>query len=126
MAKAKVRKSRDREERIVMEIIVDAYGPEEQAMGWYYYLEDKLQFPFTAVCSGKRAISPLQIKDEVDVLRMAPEDECEKEMFIMIRWEKDGLAVPLSQLTPINSSDEQTKQAVEDWHYWVQMGYEFG
>lgn len=26
------------EERIEMEIIVDAYGPEEQAMGWYYYL----------------------------------------------------------------------------------------
>ncbi len=42
------RSSRDeeREERIHNEIIVDAYGPEEQAMGWYYYLEDKLCFPF--------------------------------------------------------------------------------
>jgi hypothetical protein len=106
--------------------IVDAYGPEEQAMGWYYYLEEKLQFPFTAVCSAKRAISPLQIKDEVDVLGMAPEDECENEMFVTIRWERDGLAVPLSQLTPIKSTDEQTKQAAEDWHYWVQMGYQFG
>ena len=27
-----------------MEVIVDAYGPEEQAMGGYYYLEEKLQF----------------------------------------------------------------------------------
>ena len=126
MAKGKLRKNKDREERIVMEIIVDAYGPEEQAMGWYYYLEEKLQFPFTAVCSAKRAISPLQIKDEVDVLGMAPEDECENEMFVTIRWEGDGLAVPLSQLIPINSTDEQTKQAVEDWRYWVQMGYEFG
>jgi hypothetical protein len=26
----------EREQRITMEIIVDAYGPEEQAMGWYY------------------------------------------------------------------------------------------
>ncbi|MEW6667923.1 MAG: calcium-binding protein [Thermodesulfobacteriota bacterium] len=95
-------------------------------MGWYYYLEDKLQFPFTAVCSAKRAISPLKIKDEVEVLGMAPEDECEKEMYVTIRWERDGLAVPLSQLTPIPSTDKQTKQAVEDWHYWVQMGYEFG
>ena len=25
----------EREERISMEIVVDAYGPEEQAMGWY-------------------------------------------------------------------------------------------
>ena len=126
MAKGKLRKNKDREERIVMEVIVDAYGPEEQAMGWYYYLEEKLQFPFPGVCSAKRAISPLQIKDEVDVLGMAPEDECENEMFVTIRWERDGLAVPLSQLTPIKSTDEQTKQAVEDWHYWVQMGYEFG
>ena len=109
-----------------MEIIVDAYGPEEQAMGWYYYLDDKLQFPFTAICSAKRAISPLQLGDEVDILRMAPEEECEREMFVMTRWEKDGLAVPLSQLTPIDTTDKQTRQAVEDWHYWVQMGYLLG
>ena len=32
--------------RIRDEFIVDAYGPEEQAMGWYYYLEDRLQFFF--------------------------------------------------------------------------------
>ena len=83
-----------------MEIVVDAYGPEEQAMGWYYYLEEKLQFPFTAVCKVKRAISPLQVQDEVDVIGMAPEEECEKEMFVTVRWERDGLAVPLSQLTP--------------------------
>ena len=126
MAKAKLRQNKDREERITMEIIVDAYGPEEQAMGWYYYLEEKLQFPFTAICSAKRAISPLHVKDEVDVIGMAPEEECEKEMFVTIRWEKGGLAVPLSQLTAISSTSEQIKQAVEDWHYWVQMGYEFG
>lgn len=126
MAKAKPRQNKDREKRIEMEIIVDSYGPEEQAMGWYYYLEEKLQFPFTAVCSAKRAISPLQVKDEVEVLGMAPEEECEKEMFVRIRWEKDGLAVPLSQLIAIKSTDGQTKQATEDWHYWVQMGYEFG
>ena len=48
----KLRETKDktREERISMEIIVDANGPEEQAMGWYYYLEEKLQFPFTALC----------------------------------------------------------------------------
>lgn len=126
MAKGKLKEDKDREERITMEIVVDAYGPEEQAMGWYYYLEDKLQFPFTAICSAKRAISPLRVKDEVEVIGMAPEEECEKEMFVMIRREKDGLAVPLSQLTVIRSTDKQTKQAVEDWHYWVQMGYMFG
>lgn len=65
------------------------------------------------------------MKDEVDIIGMPSEDECEHEMFITIRWEEDGLAVPLSQLRPINAADERTKQAVEDWHYWVKMGYEF-
>ena len=126
MAKTKPRKNNDRENRITMEIVVDAYGPEEQAMGWYSYLEEKLQFPFTAVCNVKRAISPLHLRDEVDVIGMAPEEECEKEMLVTVRWERDGLAVPLSQLTPINATAKQTKEAVKDWHYWVQMGYQFG
>jgi hypothetical protein len=126
MAKAKSRKNKEREERIAMEIIVDAYGPEEQSMGWYYYLQGTLRFPFTAVCCAKRAISPLKVKDEVDVLRMAPAEECEKKMFVMIRWEKDSLAVPLSQLSVTHPAGQQTRQAVEDWHYWVEMGYEFG
>ena len=126
MAKKKSSRNDDREERIAMEIIVDAYGAEEQAMGWYYYLESTLRFPFTAICNSKRAISPLLVKDEVDVIGMAPEEECENEMFVTIRWERDGLAVPLSQLTPISETDAETRLAVEDWHYWVQMGYQFG
>lgn len=89
MTKTKFKRNKDREERIEMEIIVDAYGPEEQAMGWYYYLEEKLLFPFTAICNSKRAISPLRLKDEVDVIGMAPEDECEREIFVMIPWGKD-------------------------------------
>lgn len=126
MVKKKPTQDNDREERITMEIIVDAYGPEEQAMGWFYYLEEMLQFPFKAVCNSKRAISPLLVKDEVDVIGMGPEEECENEMFVTIRWQKDGLAVPLIQLTPVSNATTKTKQAVEDWHYWVQMGYHFG
>ena len=108
-----------------MEIVVDAYDAQERAMGWYYFLHDRLQFPFTATCIRSRAISPLQVKDEVDVIDMPGEEECEHEMFVTIRWERHGLAVPLAQLKPITHTDEETKQAVGDWHYWVQMGYEF-
>jgi len=68
---------------------------------------------------AKRGISPLRVKDEVEVIGMPGEDECEREMFVTIRWEKEGLAVPLSQLKPIAATDNQTQQAVEDWHYWV-------
>ena len=113
-----------REDRISMEIIVDAYGPEEQATGWYYYLEEKLEFPFTATCIAERTTSPLGKGDEVEVLEMASEDECRHEMFVGIRWERRPLAVPLSQLKPITHTDKETKEAVADWHYWVGQGYE--
>jgi hypothetical protein len=113
----------EREERIVMEIIVDAYGPEEQAMGWYYYLDDHLQFPFLARCISRRVTSPLRIGDEVDVVGMAPEEECQHEMFVLIPWDRDTLAVSLAQLEVLHA-DKETHQAVADWHYWLAQGYE--
>ena len=115
-------KDEAREERIAMEIIVDAYGPEEQAMGWYNYLSDTLQFPFTARCTAHRAISPLEPGDEVEVLGIAPDEECEHDMFVFIRWQPRQLAVPLMQLEGIQV-DEETQQTIEDWHYWVNRGY---
>jgi hypothetical protein len=87
---SKVRKDKDREYRISMEIVVDAYGPEEQAMGWYYYLDDTLSFPFLTKCITKRAISPLRIGDEVEVIGMAPEEECEHEVLCCSTLIKKG------------------------------------
>ena len=121
----KVKKNKLREKRIIDEIIVDAFGAEEQAMGWYYYLKETITFPFYAKCITKRAISPLRVGDEVEPYAMAPEQECKHELFVMMRWEKDGLAVPLSQLEVIDGTNE-TKEAVLDWHYWVKRGYSFG
>jgi hypothetical protein len=113
----------EREERITMEIVVDAHDAEEQALGWYYYLEDKLSFPFLAQCIAVRATSPLQVGDEVEIVGMPPEAECEHEMFVLTRWERGTLAIPLSQLEG-TAVDEDTQQAIEDWHYWVAQGYE--
>ena len=121
----KPKRDETREQRISMEIVVDAYNEEERAMGWYCYLEDKLNFPFLTRCINERAISPLRVGDEVEVVGMASEDECGREMFVETPWEnKRTLAVPLSQLKVVDGDDE-SRQAVEDWHYWVEMGYEF-
>jgi hypothetical protein len=123
--KTKPMRDDTRETRIKMEIVVDAYNAEERAVGWYCYLEDTLSFPFLTRCIQQRSTSPLQVGDEVEVIGMAPEDECEREMFVETPWEhKRTLAVPLSPLE-VTQGDEETKQAVEDWHYWVEMGYEF-
>jgi len=119
-----MKRNETRERRISSDIIADAYSPEEQAMGWYYYLEDRLRFPFRARCTAHRPVSPLQVGEKVEVTGMAPEDECGREMFVMIRWKDRPLAVPLSQLVPVRA-DKATQTAVEDWHYWVGMGHEF-
>jgi hypothetical protein len=113
----------EREERITMEIIVDADSPEEQAMGWYYYLEANLRFPFLATCVAERAISPLRKGDEVEIVGMAPEEECEHEMFVLTPWDRRTLAIPLTQVQGI-AVDDDTRQALEDWQYWVARGHQ--
>ena len=120
----RIEKDEVREERIDFEAIVDANGPEEQAMGWYYYLDDKIHPPFKAKCISKRKISPLEIGEEFQVLGMAPEDECEREMFVMVSWQGREVGVPLAQVAVVEA-DEATEEAVEDWHYWVNRGYQF-
>src|SRR4051794_13736135 len=115
------KKNSQREDRILNEIIVDANGPEEMAMEWYYYLQGTLT-PFTATCVEEREVSPLHKGDEIEVSGMASEVECLHEVFVMIRWEhKRDLAVPLAQLKPISGTEEMTMQAVQDWHYWVKQ-----
>jgi hypothetical protein len=121
---AKARRNHDRENRIHEEIIVDAYGPEEQAMSWYYYLEDKIHFPFKGQCITSVATSPLRKGDSIEIRKMAPEDSCSTDMLVMTRWNNRNIAVPLSQLKPVDG-DDSTTQAIDDWRYWVAQGYCF-
>ena len=39
-------------------------------MSWYYYLEEKLVFPFKARCVAIRSVSPLKMGEEVEVIAM--------------------------------------------------------
>jgi len=121
---AKPKRDPVREERIHNEAVVDAYGPEEQAMGWHCYLENKVRFPFQARCLASKVVSPLRKGETVEVHRMAPEEACSGDMLVLIRWHDRNVAVPLSQLAAINA-DEPTAEAIADWHYWVAQGYLF-
>ena len=119
----RVAKDEEREHRINTEAIVDCYGPEEQAIGWFNYLEYRLMFPFKARCIDDRTVSLLSKGDEVEVVSMADEDDCMSEMFVMIEWMGRPLGVPLAQLAAVDT-DETTEQAVGDWHYWLGRGYQ--
>jgi hypothetical protein len=113
-----------REERIENEAIVDAYGQEEKAMSWYYYLEGKLTFPFQARCTMARITSALRNSEIVEVRGLPPEDACAQDMLVRIKWQGRKMAVPLSQLVAIDP-DESTAEAIGDWNYRVSQGYLF-
>ena len=111
--------------RIEDEIIVDAHDEEERAMGWFYAIADHVdEHDLRCRCRKKRSMSPLEVGEEVDVLEIAPGDDCLNEIFVVVSWNERKLAVPLEQLEPIGG-DPKTIEVVEDWLYWCLMGYEF-
>lgn len=117
-----IERDEEREDRIYMEAVVDAYSPEERAMGWYYYLEDKITFPFTARCVEEKRISPLKVGEKVKVIGMVPQEDCMNQMFVAIEWRDRTFGVPLATLEPLDV-DAATQEVIGDWHYWVKRGY---
>jgi len=114
-----------REDRIVMRAVVDAYGSEERAIGWYCYLENELSFPFRARCFSSKATSPLKQDEFYEVVGMADVDDCDHDMYVTTELGGGQLAVPLSQLEPVGEVDDDTREAILDWHYWIAQGYQF-
>ncbi|EIH0733853.1 calcium-binding protein [Vibrio vulnificus] len=99
------------EDRINMEIIVDCYEPEEIAIGWYYYLESKLSFPFIAVSTVKRT--------ELTIIGLANEEDCLSNMYVVVDLNGDDeFLFPLENIEPINTTADES-QAIADWKYWV-------
>ena len=121
----KIKNDPDRESRIHNEAIVDC-RPEELAMGWYYYLQDKISFPFEGKIRKNRSISPFKKDEPVTVLDLEVEDECESEIWVKVQHKDPNLklSIPLETVTPV-SVNEETEEAVLDWHYWRDKGYSF-
>ena len=111
-----------RENRIANEAVVDAYEEEEIAMGWYYYLQERLDFPFKAQWSSRKS------SETVKVLRMSTEDDCLKDMYVEVLYREgdleDVFSARLAEIHP-KDVDRATIEAIADWHYWVKRGYQF-
>jgi len=114
----------EREARIHDKIIVDAYGDEEVAMSWYYYLEELLQFPFSAMIQThkyrqKGGIAYLSV--QVRLLGMASLQRCGMHQIWAMGMLAIGREIPLHfLLTDIQSiePDSSRAQALADWMYW--------
>lgn len=117
-----------REQRIKTEILADAEEKEDRAMAWYDYLDDTLNFPFMGKWTKKGRKSSSPQEKQVEVLGMAPDDECEKDMFVEVVYpdgkDEDVFTARLSEIEVIDTDDE-TKEALADWQYWLARGYKF-
>lgn len=110
----------DREHRITNAVLVDAYTAEEVALGWYYYLDEQLQFPFAAIWLDNRRTSTTA-GQPVQVLRLASEEDCEQDMIVEFAYEDDEFSTGLSEIVA-PEADPETQQAIADWHYWCDQG----
>ena len=115
----------ERDKRIRREILTDASTTSERAISWCYHLEREMTFPFQARCIEERTISPLREGEEVPVVGMTDEVVSSREMFVLVEWEDRELGVPLSQLEVLDV-DQDTRGAVDDWHYWNGDGDRLG
>jgi len=109
----------ERDDRIKMEIIVDAYTPDEQARGWHIHLAETMDFPFDARCIEEQEVSLLEEGETVRVVGKPSAEPSLRQQFVTIQWMDREFGVPLSQLEPVEASDA-TEQAVSDWHYWLE------
>jgi hypothetical protein len=103
----------ERDERIEMETIVDAYTADEQAMGWHIYLDETMNVPFEARCIEEQEVSPLEKGETVLVVGKPSAEPSLRQQFVTIQWMDQEFGVPLSQLELVDASDA-TEQAVSD------------
>lgn len=105
-----------REKRIETEVLLDTETDEERATAWYYYLDEKMTFPFQATLEGD---------EEVEVISLAVEEDCLDEMKMEVRhsdsFGAESFTALVTDLEPLDADDEST-EAMEDWQYWWERG----
>ncbi len=62
---------------------------------WHNYFADNLPFPFKARYIAGKAISPLNNEDEIEVVKLASEEDCLYEILVEVHWSGQALAIPL-------------------------------
>jgi hypothetical protein len=113
-----------RRDRIEDEIIVDCYDEYEVAMGWFYYLNDNLKFPFNASIVGDIKVGSIKEGDRVIVTEFvnSDEDDVSIEDFVATVGIEKGehiYDIPLENIKSVDCSDD-TFNVIEDWRYWCE------
>jgi Calcium binding len=110
-------KDKERENRILDEVIVDANGDEERNIGWYYYFEEGLKFPINAtiklaLCGGK-----LEEK-KVKIVEVKPDNEDKPMQLGIVEGKSERVQyISPEAIVSVKTSDENL-EILNDWLYW--------
>lgn len=101
------------------EIIVDCYDEIEQSMGWYYYLEENIEFPFKATAQLRKTDGTTELR-EVNVLGLASDEEgfVSKDFLLEIEVGEYICTTAFSGISRVKASP-RTKEALAVWKFWV-------
>ena len=111
-------KDKERDHRIHYEIIVDAYDEYEQAMSWYYHMEENLEFPMKAKVKLRLRGGKTEEK-AVQIVEVDPKSETSLTLRLGITEGKSDRVQYISpeDIVSINTSDENL-EILNDWLYW--------
>lgn len=106
------------------EIIVDCYDEYEATMGWFYYLQDNLSFPFKAKISVETGTTNLKIGDTVNVVELMNSDEKmisidDFKATVGIEYGEHIYDIPLEEIKGIDCN-QKTDEVIEVWYYWYE------
>ena len=105
------------------EVVVDAYDDSEVYMGWYYFMSERLKFPFKAVATIKKRNGTSE-KHTVEVVEDATDGDrfkCQA-YYVNVDYEGVMMKAEVGDLKPINASEE-TLKAITVWQYGKENGY---
>lgn len=103
--------------KIDYEIIVDAYDEYEQSMGWYYFFEETIDFPFTAMAQLKKRDGTIESK-RVKIVGLSSKEEDFMNDDFNLEMEQGQYIRPIaySALSDIRAADE-TLEAFQIWDF---------
>ena len=114
-------------EIITNEIVVDAKDADDVAMGWLYYMQAELLFPFEAKMEVKNRNEEKSVV-RIDVLDLSPDNENNNSPEVILEVSEKGservMDVRISKLQDVKA-DESTKNAVAIWKYWKSGKFRF-
>ena len=105
--------------KIYYEIIVDCYEDHEVNMGWFYFFQDEVNYPFEAEIAVKNRAGKKKLV-KVEVLDVSNEEGFDNggiAFEVNLQEENITIDVDIAKLKNIKGNDT-TQEAFEIWQYW--------